>query len=210
MKQKREDMPLLGQKINDYRKKRDGYTIEKFAEDLGVCRATLQRYLVGKAIPLDKINQIAYLLEVPVQTLIDGTEVYELTYLTDDLTKYDCDGIELFFQNILKSTTLLKDDGKYDLKDYSKEYDLDEAYFDEIIKSFADEMTQYFKALSIKYRAINLLHSMGYGNQNLNVLDYIYDSSIIEPIKHMDSAMKAMADSIVELKEELEEELKEY
>ena len=116
MKHKREDMPLLGQKINDYRKMKKGYTIEKFAEELGVCRATLQRYLVGKAIPLDKINQIAYLLEVPVQTLIDGTEVHELTYLTDDITKDDCDGIELFFQYALHST-LLKEEGKYDIKD---------------------------------------------------------------------------------------------
>ena len=37
MKHKREDMPLLGQKINDYRKMKKGYTIEKFAEELGVC-----------------------------------------------------------------------------------------------------------------------------------------------------------------------------
>lgn len=209
MKHKREDMPLLGQKINDYRKMKKGYTIEKFAEELGVCRATLQRYLVGKAIPLDKINQIAYLLEVPVQTLIDGTEVYELTYVTDDLTKYDCVGISFLFQNMLNST-LLKEEGEYDIKDYSDQYNLDEAYFEKIIKSFADDMTQYFKALSIKYRAINLLHSMGYGNQNLNVLGYIFDSPIIESLKHMDSVMKAMADSIVELKEELEEKLKEF
>lgn len=65
----------LGKRIRQAREQK-GYTIESFAHALGVSWITVSRYERGKGgIPLDRLDEIAALLDTKASDLLDGIEV---------------------------------------------------------------------------------------------------------------------------------------